>query len=235
MLRRHKLLILWAGLPLLLGFLACWVLSAVPRTLAAGACADSPGRAAGSTADTAVSIANPQILQQDSPLILSDAFWDGQRYTYLVFAAQEPRVEGGCQVAIMDHGPVDRIQGSGAGRAYEVTSTLPVQQITAGSLTQRVFTIHDGRIFWYGRWWDNDAKAQTIPQGYSTAYAIGRTEGFGTSTWAVRLDDTSFWFRDGTAVHVFRMPITAGQSHAIQVQYVSGKYGVQFSFWGYSR
>lgn len=177
---------------------------------------------------------NKEIIQQNTPYILPDAFWNGSKYKYIVFATSTPNFTGGSGVSIINRGIANPAQTSDVGNSYEITSSTRITSITANGVTLSNFTYREGDIFWYGPWWDA-AVAQTIPSGYDIAFAIGRTENLGTSSWVVRLDGVDTAFSTNVANHYFRAPINSSTSHSILVTYITGWKGIQFAYWGYAK
>jgi len=177
---------------------------------------------------------NKEIIQQNTPYILPDAFWNGSKYKYIVFATSTPDFTGGSGVSIINRRIANPHQTSDVGNSYEITSSTRITSITANEVTLSNFTYREGDIFWYGPWW-NAAVAQTIPSGYDIAFAIGRTENLGTSSWVVRLDGVDTAFSTNVANHYFRAPINSSTSHSILVTYITGGKGIQFAYWGYAK
>jgi len=175
---------------------------------------------------------NEEIIQQNTPYILPDAFWNGSEYKYIVFATSTPNFTGGSGVSIINRG--NPAQTSNVGNSYEITSSTRITSITANGVTLSNFTYREGDIFWYGPWWW-DAVEQTIPSGYDIAFAIGRTENLGTSSWVVQLDGVDTAFSTNVANHYFRAPINSSTSHSILVTYIEGNLGIQFAYWGYAK
>jgi len=175
---------------------------------------------------------NKEIIQQNTPYILPDAFWNGSEYKYIVFATSTPNFTGGSGVSIINRG--NPAQTFNVGNSYEITSSTRITSITANGVTLSNFTYREGDIFWYGPWWW-DAVEQTIPSGYDIAFAIGRTENLGTSSWVVQLDGVDTAFSTNVANHYFRAPINSSTSHSILVTYIEGEKGIQFAYWGYAK